>query len=390
MRHHPASLFAIHSVLAACAVLCTPAFADVKLPAVIGDHMVLQRETEAPVWGWAVPGETVRVRAGWGAQAEVVAGADGRWSARLATPAAGGPFSISFEAGSGAAKVEDVWIGEVWICSGQSNMEWPLAESEAGADAIAAADWPGIRVFDVQRAFSVSPLADCEGTWRVCSPETIAGFSAVGYYFGRELHAELGVPIGLIGTSWGGTVAEAWTSEATLARLEDFRPALEAARLAREQPEVVEAAYADQLAEWWRRAAERDAGSADGAWHTAELEDSDWELMELPQPWEQARLDFDGLVWFRRSFELEHGWDAHAATLELGPIDDMDTCWINGRRVGGLEGAGHWSTPRSYAVEPGILHAGRNVVCVRVLDTGGAGGLTGEPGAAGPAPGRGR
>jgi len=366
-------------LIAACSILCTPALADVKLPAVIGDHMVLQRETEAPVWGWAMPGEEVRVRSDWGARVDAVTSADGRWSARIATPRAGGPHSISFEAESGVARVEDVWIGEVWVCSGQSNMEWPLAQSEAGADEIAAADWPGIRVFDVQRAFSAAPLADCEGTWKVCSPETIAGFSAVGYYFGRELHTELGVPIGLIGTNWGGTLAEAWTSEATLARREDFRAALAATRMAREQPEAIEAAHADQTAEWWRMAAERDAGSGAGAWHAAELEDSDWDLMELPQPWEQAELAFDGFVWFRKSFELSHEWTTRAALLELGPIDDMDTCWLNGRRVGGLEGTGHWTTPRAYAIEPGILHAGRNVVCVRVLDTGGAGGLTGKP-----------
>ncbi len=200
--------------------------AEVRLPKIFGDHMVLQQSTEAPVWGWADAGEEITVTLG-DAKATVTAGDDGRWLTKIATPAASGDPLELVIAGSNTITLSDVLIGEVWVASGQSNMEWPVTQAENPEEEIAAANYPRIRLFKVTRAVGETPQDDVEGQWAVCTPESVASFSAVAYFYGRELHEKLNIPIGLINTSWGGTVAEAWTSHETLASDPDFQPILE-------------------------------------------------------------------------------------------------------------------------------------------------------------------
>jgi sialate O-acetylesterase len=199
--------------------------ADVKLPKIFGDHMVLQQKTEAAVWGWADAGEQVTVTLGE-ASATAETGENGRWSVRLPTQEAGGPHTLTVS-GKNTIQLEDVLLGDVWIGSGQSNMQWSVAQSDNPQDEIAAANYPQIRLFTVTRSIAQRPLDDCEGQWQVCTPESVAGFSAVLYYYGRHLHRELGIPMGLINTSWGGTIAEAWTSHETLVSDPDFQPILD-------------------------------------------------------------------------------------------------------------------------------------------------------------------
>lgn len=197
------------------------AIAEVRLPAIIGSGMVLQQESDVPLWGWAAPGTAIRVQADWLSEpATTTATAAGEWSVRLRTPKAGGPYKLTID-GDNTVTLEDVLIGEVWICSGQSNMEWSVGlvygpGVENYADVIRAANHPDIRLFDVENAVAVKPARDCNGKWQRCTPETLPPFSAIGFFFGRRLHEELHVPIGLIGSNWSGTPAEAWTSEATM------------------------------------------------------------------------------------------------------------------------------------------------------------------------------
>ncbi|UCG50134.1 MAG: hypothetical protein JSU94_10160 [Phycisphaerales bacterium] len=203
------------------------AFADVRLPAVIGDNMVLQGGGKAPIWGWAEPKELVTVRIGAGAKARTVrAGEDGRWMLKIDVPDAGGPYEMTIR-GKNTITVRNILVGEVWVCSGQSNMQWPVQRAANSAQEIAAADYPKIRLFTVQRKVADSPQSDCTGQWAECSSATAGGFSAVAYFFGRELHKELDVPVGLIHTSWGGTPAESWTRREVLEGEEDFAPILE-------------------------------------------------------------------------------------------------------------------------------------------------------------------
>ncbi len=200
-------------------------WSDVRLPAVFGDHMVLQREAPVPVWGWADAGEAVTVSVG-GQKKTTTSGADGRWSVTLDPLKAGEPVELTV-AGKTTRTFKDVLIGEVWIGSGQSNMAFTLDRAVDAAAEIAAAQFPKIRLFTVKRTTALEPQTDCEGSWSACSPETAKTFSAVAYFFGRELHRTLDLPVGLIHSSWGGTPAEAWTSRPALEAEPDFRPILD-------------------------------------------------------------------------------------------------------------------------------------------------------------------
>lgn len=194
--------------------------AQIRLPAFISSHMVLQQKFDAPLWGWSDPGEKVRVRVSWNDESyRVRADENGKWMVRVPTPAAGGPYTVTID----DSLLSDVMIGEVWICSGQSNMQWPLSQTVNAEEEIAAADHPDIRLFYAARAFSPEPLHDVYGAWSACTPRSAETFSAVAYYFGKELYQELNVPIGLIHTSWGGTPAEAWTRNDVLKAHADLR-----------------------------------------------------------------------------------------------------------------------------------------------------------------------
>lgn len=237
-----------------CALLLTGlASAEVRVPRLIGDNMVLQRGVRVNVWGWADPGERVVVEIN-GQTAATKAGADGRWSVRLRPMDAGGPYTMTIT-GRNTLSFRNVMVGDVWVCSGQSNMEWPVAASMNGEREVASAEYPMIRLFTVPHKVATSPEEDVPGRWEVCSPRTVGGFSAVGYFFGREIHKRLGVPVGLINTSWGGTPAEAWTSRPALEAEEILRPIVE--RWDREvanYPQAM-ARYREALAKWEDEAA---------------------------------------------------------------------------------------------------------------------------------------
>ncbi|MGQ9731094.1 MAG: sialate O-acetylesterase [Candidatus Zipacnadales bacterium] len=188
---------------------CTPLYAEVRLPHIFSHHMVLQRDMELPVWGWAEPGEEVQVKLAERPAVRTTAGEDGRWSVLLPPMEAGGPVTLTVT-GRNTLTVEDILVGEVWLCSGQSNMEWPVSASENAEQEVAAANYPQIRHIKIPRVPASFPQEDFEATWQVCSPETAGSFTAVGYFFGRYLHQELKVPIGLVNSSWGGTRIEPW------------------------------------------------------------------------------------------------------------------------------------------------------------------------------------
>ena len=198
--------------------------ADVKLPKLFGDHLVLQQKSDAAIWGWADPGEEVTVTLG-DTKATAKTGGDGKWKTTIHTPAAGGPFEITVQ-GKNTLTIKDAYAGEVWICSGQSNMEWPVSAALNAKDEAAKAKYPAIRMINVKKNAAEKPVDDVEGTWMVCSPETVNPFSAVGYFF-AELHNQLDVPVGMINSSWGGTICEAWTSKEALTANPAFQPILE-------------------------------------------------------------------------------------------------------------------------------------------------------------------
>lgn len=237
-------------------LLHTSADAELKLPALFSDQMVLQRDRPAKIWGWADAGDNVTVALD-GKTAQATADANGRWQVSLDVPAVGGPYTVDVQAGEGEGiQLKNVLVGEVWICSGQSNMQWSVRASDDAEAEIKAANWPEIRLLSVRRTVASDPQQDFvaadQSGWTTCSPETVGEFSAVAYYFGRQLHMELDVPIGLINTSWGGTRAEAWTSREALTAEPSLQPLVQWwDQLTSEyDPKRAEELYQQQMTRW--------------------------------------------------------------------------------------------------------------------------------------------
>ena len=336
------------------------------------DHVVLQRDVPVPVWGWTEPGQRVKVALG-GQSVETTADARGKWQVKMGPYPAGGPHVLAV-GGPKDVEIKDVLVGDVWICSGQSNMEWPLSASNNAKEEIAAANYPKIRLFTVPKKIAIEPTTTVDASWEVCSPETSPQFSAVGYFFGRELQKELDVPIGLIDSSWGGTVAEAWASAEALDTMKDFKDAIAQVRAERTK-EGNAAVRFDQLMDaWWKR---NDPGTSEQPnWADAKVDASTWKTLKAPGVWEQRGVpNFDGIAWLRKEVDLPESWEGKELTLGLGPIDDRDSTFLNGVEVGHTNG---YNIPRSYKVPAGVAKAGRNLIAVRVLDTAGLGGFAGQ------------
>lgn len=371
----------VPTLLLAWLCLAVPSWgaATPELPFVhplFSDHVVLQRNTKVPVWGWTIPGTRVTVKFAEQTK-EAVAGTDGRWLVRLdSMPACAEPRVMTVTAGEDlrSVTISDVLVGDVWLCSGQSNMEMGIGACNATTD-IAKADFPQIRLLTVPRLVATEPVKTADVRWLPCSPITVmqglwGGFSAAGFFFGRELYTELKIPIGLIHSSWGGTLAEAWTSAAGLRPLRDFDERV------RQVAEARQGEKADFAAEYEKWCGQNDPGTKQG-WAKAECDTSSWKSVNMPQAFEKAGLpDFDGIVWFRRTFEVPPGWIGKKLTLGLGPVDDIDTTWVNGVKVGQMN---RYDLNRTYPVAPELLKPSGNVVAVRVLDTGGDGGFVGKP-----------
>jgi sialate O-acetylesterase len=353
------------------------------MPALFGDHMVLQRDSNVPIWGTAAAGSEVAVRLA-DQRAVARAGADGAWRIDLEPLPAGGPHELVVEAAGETLRFSDVLVGEVWLASGQSNMQMPLAGWGEILDyetEIARADYPRIRLFQVERATAMQPRSDVatEG-WQRCGPETVAEFSAVAYFFGRRLHREIGVPIGLIHTSWGGTLAEAWTSRETLEPMEDFGAAVrEVAETTLEDLAEMGRIREEEMATRRKALSEADEGLAEGAplWAGIDLDDSTWSALELPLDFtDESQMELGGALWFRRRVEIPGHWLGSELNLSLGYIQEEDETFFNGTSIGSTSG---WQ-PRSYVVPVELVREGSNVITVRNADLGGFGGIWGDAG----------
>lgn len=351
--------------------------AEVKLPKVISDNMVLQRNQQVKIWGWADAKEKVSVRFN-GQTVVAKAGKDGKWLVSLSPMDAGGPFEMVIK-GKNTLTLENILIGDVWICSGQSNMEWRLVNSNNAEEEIAGALYPQIRLFEVPHNIQMKPVEDIPGgKWQECSPATIPDFSAVAYFFGREIYNELKVPIGLISTNWGGTNVETWTSPEMAALDPDLKPVVEAMK------EINVDAMNEKLEEE-RMALIASFGplevgivKGDPIWAKENIDMTNWKTAEVPGLWENSGLaGFDGVVWYRKSFTLSEEQAANPVVLNLGPIDDSDKTWVNGIEVGSNENA--YDADRIYTIKSGVLRTGQNTISVRVEDTGGGGGFWGDP-----------
>ncbi len=361
----------------------------VVMPAIFSDNMVLQRETIAPIWGKATPGTEVKITSTWGKTANAVAADDGNWMGKIETPKAGGPYKLKLEIGDSTIVYKNVLIGEVWLCSGQSNMEmpmegWPPQSTVNGsAEEIKNADYPNIRLFTVVRSYSTKPKFNCIGTWSECSPQTAAQFSATAFFFGKKLYKELNVPIGLIHSSWGGTPVESWTSAkylSEMAKYKDIYADLDKANSEHQKLKawlsnfpVIDLSGKDADTRW------EGLNFNDSGCSSVNYDDSSWKEMNLPTLWEAAAIGtFDGVVWFRKKINIPASWLNKDLVLDLGPIDDMDITFVNGEKVGGYEKTGFYDTFRSYKIPKELVTNTTLTIAVRVVDNQGGGGIWGK------------
>ena len=354
----------------------TSAHAEIKLPNVFSSNMVLQRDMPVKIWGWADKREKIKILF-HGDTTTLKADKKGKWQTELKSMPAGGPFELVIK-GTNEIILTNILIGDVWVCSGQSNMEWPLTLTNKAEEEISNAKYPRIRLFTVPKKISSMPLDDCESEgWEVCTPQSIGSFSAVGYFFGRKLNEKLDVPIGLIHTSWGGTNVETWTSSSSIEQMEGFegfgqelKAFDEAAVIARQREKVEE--ITGPLPD-------KDLGMKDNkpVWASPQTDFSLWKEMDLPQLWESAGLQgLDGIIWFQKEFDLELSDLLGDIEIHLGPIDDSDVTFINGIEIGKTNQK--YNEPRIYFPNREALKVGRNILVVRVEDTGGGGGIYGK------------
>ena len=358
--------------------------AKVKLFPVFTDNMVLQQQTQVRIWGTAAADRKVTVRTSWDkAVYTVPSDGAGAWSVMVNTPSAGGPYTLTFSDGKDKTVLENVLIGEVWICSGQSNMEMMMKDRVTGyeKDLAESSKYTDIRILHVDKATSPAPLDSLsihDGGWQVCNAENLDDFSATAYYFGKFLHEGIDVPVGLIETCWGGTVAEAWTDAGSLALMKDFDTQLKKLPSLPVDNEGRQAVFETELVEWRKLMSEVDLGFKDGqpVWAAANLDDSSWKPCTFP-----GFLQFQGFpstvgfFWVRKTVDIPAAWEGRELTLYLGAPDDNDFTYFNGQEIGHMESCIY---KREYKVPADLVKAGRAVVAVRVMDTGGLGGILGD------------
>ena len=354
--------------------VAAPAAAAPSFNPVFSDHVVLQRGKPIAVWGMADPGERVTVTLGE-ASARARAGRDGAWTVQLPKMSAGGPYVLTATGRGGAAvKAQDVLVGDVWLCSGQSNMEWPISRDLNGETEVQNARDDQVRVLTVPQRTALDPERRLpEGaTWQVLTPESASDFSAACWFMVRGLKASEKVPMGMIDSSWGGTRIRPWMPLAAAQQASPEDAGL--LTLYRRDPVAASRAFGEQWGRWWR---ER-TGEREGAEPWRDSERLKWRPFPKIGYWESwgdpAFEAFNGYVWARKTVRLTAEEAARGATLSLGVIDDLDATWVNGVPVGSGYG---WSLEREYSLPPGVLKAGENEILVNIGDSWGYGGFQG-------------
>lgn len=348
------------------------------LHAMFQDHAVLQRDKPIRIWGRARPTAEVRIALA-GKKARARADGEGRWEAQLPALKAGGPYTLTATTGDITQAVGDVLIGDVWLCSGQSNMELQVWRSLDARAEIADAAGDTIRLLTVPQAGSVAPLETFPAPtqWRTVTPDTLRDFSAACFYFARELQKTVAVPMGLVNAAWGGSRIEAWTSGDALRASGRYNEALDVLAAYASDPATATGRWGELWGRWWRGRAGTAAGdepwspaySMGADWRNAPHELGAWERWGVPE-----LADFNGMLWYRTKIHLTAQQATQQATLILGSIDETDMTWVNGRVVGSIYGPG---SGREYAIPAGLLRAGENVVAINVLDTYHDGGMAG-------------
>ncbi len=349
------------SLFLSVVVLCQ---ATVQLPKFFSDNMVLQREMPIRIWGKANKGESVSVTFN-GNTVSTKADKKGDWQVELPAEKAGGPYEMKIEGKNSTVLLKNILMGDVWICSGQSNMEWILANTIDADKEIQNSTNPNIRLLTVPKTVDIEEQPDIkESQWVECTPKNSPDFSAVGYYFGKNLQQELGVPIGLIHSSWGGTDIQPWTSWEGAAQINQYAPYK--GKSITQAIGFTNKDIVNSLAQQ-----NNDIGLRQ-KWYAQNTSQKDWKNYPAPKMWDGELQNIDGVVWFRKEVVLPESAAGRTATLHLGQIDDNDISYVNGTQVGSTMG---WNVVRSYSIPANTLKAGKNSIAIRITDVSGNGGL---------------
>lgn len=364
----------IYLLLTILLCICASLNAKVILPKIFSDNMVLQRNALIPVWGWADANEKVDVK--FNKQTpKVKADKNGKWMIRLDAENEGGPYELSVT-GKNSILIKNILVGEVWLCSGQSNMEWTVGQSNNSKKEIAAANNSYIRHIKILHSIGSLPETDFKTTgWQVCDSTTVANFSGIGYFFAKNIYDSLKIPIGIINDNWGGTNIETWISREAFESSDEFKEMIAA------MPKI----NLDSLSKLKAKASELRIEQLQGTklkdlkaslFSQLSFDDSKWPELNLPQIWEQQSIgELDGVVWLQKTIVLSAIDFKKKAILELSKIDDDDITYVNGIKIGSTN---QWDAKRKYTIPAGILKEGKNVITVRVTDNGGGGGIYGD------------
>jgi len=381
----------IKSSLLILSLLTTVNFSqsELRLPAIFSDNMVLQQSSDVPVWGKGNPNSMVKIFGSWGTIVESQVNSDSVWSVKIKTPEAGGPYKLTISDNEKNIEYQNVLIGEVWLCSGQSNMEMPLegwppeSPIRNSKEEISNADNSQIRFFTVIKDISAVPKDNCKGEWTECNSKTAATFSATAFFFGQNLYNELKIPIGLIHSSWGGTPVEAWTSRKYLSKFDQFDSTFKEIDLGIPIEKNLQSWLNNfPVIDMTKRTGENiwsDLNFNDNGCSQIKYDDTKWDTMKLPTLWENTKFgQFDGAIWFRKNVQIPKKWINKKLIIELGPIDDFDVTFVNGNKVGAIEEDGNYQTKRIYSIPENVNNSDKMLIAVRVNDTRGGGGIYGK------------
>ena len=348
--------------------------ANVRMPLLFSDGMVIQRNKAIPVWGWADANEEIEVR--FNKQTKTItADTNGKWMLKLDSEKAGGPFELTIT-GKNKIVIKDVLVGEVWICSGQSNMEFQMYKLPDFETQKEQSNESMIHHFGVAQDLSGTPKEDLKaGKWEVSNKETVGNFTAVGYYFAKKLYAELKIPIGIINTSWGGTCVETWTSNEAFQKSDEFKDMI--AGVPSVNMDAIFETYKKSLLDNIKKIQGFEVTTAnENQFKELDFKDANWPEIKVPSLWENQQIgNIDGVVWMRKTIILSAEQAKKEAVLYLSKVDDEDQTYVNGVEVGTNT---IWEAKRVYKIPAGVLKEGTNVIAVKVTDYSGGGGIYGD------------
>lgn len=349
--------------------------ANVRMPLIFSDGMVLQRDKQIPIWGFADPNESVEIHFNKQIK-KTQADKNGKWTVNLSPEKAGGPFELII-IGKNKINIKNVLVGEVWICSGQSNMEFQVYKTMNAEKEIADSNYPMIRHFGVAQDLSGTPKDDLkQGKWEAANKETVGNFTAVGYYFARKLYAELKIPIGIINTSWGGTNVETWTSREAFQNSPEFKAMI--ADVPVVDIDSVFEIYKKSVLDNLKKVQGFDVSlENENQFKNLNFQDKNWPEIKVPSLWENQQIgNIDGIVWMRKTIVLTAEQAKKEAVLHLAKVDDEDKTYVNGVEVGTNN---LWDKLRVYKIPANVLKEGTNVIALRITDYSGGGGIYGDP-----------